>query len=236
MAMTEQQLFEQFGKKFPAGHVLFEEGDTGDETYIILSGSIRIIKRMEQGDRTLAVIPADECVGEMSTFLNEPRSATGIVEEDVKLLVVNNNTFEAMVKANSGVAFRIIKKLAERLKNTNRQLEIMMFKDANRKIVYGIANATDTGEVLPEGVLIKMSVEELVSMTGVKISKVKQTLDMLSSAQLILTHEKGYIITDKKKLFKFLEFLTLKEELGEFSSEALKTIITDQRLNTQQHD
>ena len=230
MALTEQQLFERYGKKYPAGHVLFEEGEKGDETYIILSGSIRIIKRMQQGDRTLAIIHADECVGEMATFLNEPRSATGVVEEDVKLLVVNNDTFEAMVKANSGIAFRIIKKLAERIKNTNKQLEIMMFKDANRKIVYGIVNAADHGEVVEKGILIKIAAKDMASMTGVKISKVKEILDLLLSAKLILPHDEGYIITEKKKLFQFLEFLALKEELGEFSSDALKAIIVNQRL------
>ncbi len=232
MALTEQELFERYGEKYPAGHVLFEEGEAGDETYIILSGSIRIIKRLEQGDRTLAIIHADECVGEMATFLKEPRSATGIVEEDVKLLVVNNHTFEAMVKANSGIAYRIIKKLAERIKNTNKKLEIMMFKDANRKIVYGIVNAADHGEVVDDGVLIKIGIKDLVLMTDVKVSKVKEILDLLLSAKLILPHAEGFIVSQKKKLFKFLEFLTLKEELGEFSSEALKAIIIDQRLNT----
>ena len=187
MNLTEQELFERYGKKFTTGSVLFEEGDEGDETYIILSGSIRIIKRMKQGDRTLAVIPADEFVGEMATLLNEPRSATAIVEEDAKLLVVNSATFESMVKANSGIAYRIIKKLAERIKNSNKQLEIMMFKDANRKVVYGIVHASDSGEKLPndKGTVVKISAASLASTTGVVISKVREILDKLTTATLI---------------------------------------------------
>ncbi len=232
MALTEQELFERFGRKFPAGHVLFEEGEKGEDTFIILSGSVRIVKRMEQGDRTLAVIHADECVGEMSTFLKEPRTATGIVEEDTEVLIVNNDTFESMVSENSGIAFRIIKKLAERLKNTTRQLEIMMFKDANSKVIYSIVNAAENGEVLPEGILIKTSPEDMVPLTGVRVSKIKEILHLLVSSRLVLSHEKGFVLTDKNKLYKFLEFLTLKEELGEFSTEALKTIISDIRQQT----
>lgn len=232
MNLTEQELFERYGKKFPAGYVLFEEGDEGDKTYIILTGSIRIIKRMKQGDRTLAVIPADEFVGEMATLLNEPRSATAIVEEEAKLLVVNSSTFESMVKANSGIAYRIIKKLAERIKNSNKQLEIMMFKDANRKVVYGLVHASENGEKLPddEGTLVKLTAYDLASTIGVVISKVREILDKLSAAKHIIPVSNGYIVCDKKKLFKFLEYLAMKEQVGDFSSDALKTIITDQRL------
>jgi len=238
MHLTEQQLFERYGKKFSAGSVLFEENDTGDETYIILSGSIRIIKRMKQGDRTLAVIPADEFVGEMATLLNQPRSATAIVEEDAKLLVVNSDTFESMVKANSGIAYRIIKKLAERIKNSNKQLEIMMFKDANRKVVYGLVYAADSGEKLPndEGTLVKLTANDLSSTTGVEVIKVIDILDKLATSGLIVRVNNGYIVSDKKKLFKFLEYLAMKEQAGDFSADALKTIITEQRLKAKNND
>ncbi len=229
MALSEQELFERYGQQFKAGHILFEEGDDGDETYIILSGSIRIIKRMEQGDRTLAIIPADEFVGEMATLLNEPRSATAIVEEDAKLLVVKTNTFEAMIKANSGIAQKIIKKLAERIKKSNKQLEIMMFKDANRKVVYGLVNAAEDGESVDNGILIKIEETDLALMTGVELLKVQEILQKLITAKLIINADNGFIMTNKKSLFKFLEYLTLKEEVGKFTSDALKTIIADQR-------
>jgi len=234
MGMTEQQLFERFGKEFSAGFVLFEEGDMGDETYIILSGSIRIIKRLKQGDRTLAVIPADEFVGEMATLLQEPRSATAIVEEDAKLLVVNTQTFEAMIKANSGIALRIIKKLAERIQKSNKQLEILMLKDANSKVVYGLVNSAENGQQLPDGTLIKITDDDLSLLTEVETAKVKEIIQKLMKSKLILPHEDGYIMTSKEKLIKFLEYLTMSEEIGNFSSTALKTIITDQRLNAEQ--
>lgn len=217
MGSAEQQLFDRFGKEFPAGYVLFEEGDTGDETYIIQSGSIRIVKRTDQGDKTLAVIPAGEFVGEMATLLNEPRSATGIIEEDAKLLVLDTNTFEAMVKSNGEIAYRMIRKLAERIKQTNKQLELLSFKDANRKVVYSIVNAADRGQQVDNGVLIKLSIGDIASMTAVDVAKVKEILQKLTGSKLLLPHEQGFVVTDKKKLFKFLEFLAMKEQFGDFS-------------------
>jgi hypothetical protein len=138
-----------------------------------------------------------------------------------------------MVKANSGIAYRIIKKLAERIKNSNKQLEIMMFKDANRKVVYGIVHASDSGEKLPndKGTVVKISAASLASTTGVVISKVREILDKLTTATLITQVANGYLVSDKKKLFKFLEYLAMKEQVGDFSADALKTIITEQRAN-----
>lgn len=219
MSSTEEQLFQRFGKEFPAGYVLCEEGDTGDETYIIQSGSIRVVKRTDQGDKTLAIIPAGEFVGEMATLLNEPRGATLIVEEDAKLLVIDTNTFEAMVKSNGEIAYRIIKKLAERVKNTNKQLEMMSFKDANRKVVYAVVNAADKGQQQDDGsVLVRLSVGDIASMTGLDVPKVNEVVQKLVGAKLLKPHEEGYLVPDKNKLFKFLEFLAMKEQFGDFSS------------------
>ena len=218
MSTTEQQLFEKFGKEFPTGYVLCEEGDTGDETFIIQSGSIRVVKRTDQGDKTLAVIPAGEFVGEMATLLNEPRGATLVVEEDAKLLVIDTNTFEAMVKSNGEISYRIIKKLAERIRQTNKQLEMMSFKDANRKIVYSIVNAADKGITQANGsVLIKVSVGDIAGMTGVDLNKVNEIVQKLVGSKLLAPSEEGFLVPDKNKLFKFLEFLAMKEQFGDFS-------------------
>jgi len=124
LSNPEAQLFEKFGQEFPAGYVLFEEGDTGDKMYLIQSGSVRIIKHLEGREKTLAVIPAGEFFGEMAILLNEPRSAGAVVGDDAKLLVIDSNTFEAMVKSNGEIAYRIIRKLAQRIKETNAQLEM----------------------------------------------------------------------------------------------------------------
>lgn len=218
MGSQEEQLFQRFGKEFPAGYVLFEEGDRGDETYIIQTGKIRIVKRVDGGEKTLAVIPAGEFFGEMATLLNEPRSATAIVEEDAKLLVIDTNTFEAMIKSNGEIAYRIIKKLAERIKQTNKQLEIMSFKDANRKIVYSLVNAADRGKPQPDGgVLVSLSVGDIAGMTGLEVPKVDEVIKKLAASKLVAPHEQGFVICDKGKLLKFLEFLAMKEQFGDFS-------------------
>ena len=218
MSTTEDQLFERFGKEFPAGYVLCEEGDTGDEMFIIQSGKIRVVKKVEDGEKVLATIPAGEFVGEMAILLNEPRSAGLVVEEDAELLVIDNTTFEAMVKSNGEIAYRIIKKLADRIKQTNKQLEMLSFKDANRKVVYSIVNAAEKGKKQDDGsTLITTSVGDISNVTGLDVPKVNEVVKKLTSSKLMQPHEEGFIVPDTGKLLKFLEFLAMKEQFGDIS-------------------
>jgi CRP-like cAMP-binding protein len=217
LSNPEQQLFDKFGREFPAGYVLFEEGDTGDEMFIIQTGKVRIVKRVDGGEKVLAVIPAGEFLGEMAILLNEPRSAGGVVEEDAKLLVIDSSTFEAMVKSNGEIAYRIIRKLAQRLKDTNSQIEVLSYKDANRKVVYAFVRGAEKGSPVPEGTLVRQSVGDISGMTGLDVPKVQEIVQKLIKSNLIKPHEEGYIVADPAKLLKFLEFLAMKEQFGEIS-------------------
>jgi CRP-like cAMP-binding protein len=72
------------------GQVLFREGESGEEMFVVLRGSIVISKpitgRVEQ---VLARIGPGDFFGEMSLFDRSPRSATIQAESDATLLVLD---------------------------------------------------------------------------------------------------------------------------------------------------
>jgi CRP-like cAMP-binding protein len=186
--------------------------------YIIQDGKVKIVKKVDQGEKILAVFGPGEFFGEMAILLNEPRSATAVVDEDAKLLVIDSGTFEAMIKSNGEIAYRIIKKLAQRLKETNSQIELLTYKDANRKVVYTLVREASKGEEIPQkGVLVSLSAGDIAGKTSLELPKVNEILKKLTESKLILPHEKGYIVPNVDKLHKFLEFLALKEQFGEIS-------------------
>ncbi len=211
----DEQLFDKFGKEYPAGYELFKEGEAGEEMYILQSGKVRIVKEVEDGEKVLAVLPTGEFFGEMSILLNEPRTAGAIIEEDAKVLVIDADTFEAMIKSNVEIAFRIIKKLAQRLLDTNAQIETLSLKDANRKVVYTFVRLSSRGSEVDGGVLVRTSVGEVANVTGLEVTKVNEIVAKLTKAGLVKAHQEGYVIADAKKLHKFLEFLAMKEQFGD---------------------
>ncbi len=115
--------FAKFLNHYTEGHVLFREGDAGDEMYILQSGRVAIKKKVEDGETVLAVLEKGDFFGEMAMLERLPRSATAEVVEAGDLVVISGDMFGDMIKANPEIAVRMLRKQSIRLRDTNRQLE-----------------------------------------------------------------------------------------------------------------
>ena len=58
----EDQLFQRFGREFPKGHVLFREGESGSEMYVVQSGKVNITKRVRETEKRRDVRAALICL------------------------------------------------------------------------------------------------------------------------------------------------------------------------------
>jgi len=213
---SDELLVQKFGKKVLAGTVLFKDGEAGQQMFVIHSGKIRITKKIGEIEKTLAILPAGEFFGEMAILNDEPRTATAVVEEDSQLLVIDPKTFEAMIRGNSEISLRMIKKLAQRLKQADEQIESLMIKDNNTKIISILAKmAENEGEATAGGIKIKLTVKDLAMKTGLAEPKVAEILNKVIAARILTVEENSMTVSDAGKLRKFLDFLTLKEQFGE---------------------
>jgi CRP-like cAMP-binding protein len=137
-AVDDSGLYRRFGKDFPAATVLFREGETGGEMFVIQSGKVRISVTVRSLEKVLGVLGPGEFFGEMSILNNRPRSATATVVEDAKLLVIDPRTFDAMVRQNADIAVRMIKKLAARLQDADDQISNLLLKDRSSRVVHAL--------------------------------------------------------------------------------------------------
>jgi CRP-like cAMP-binding protein len=138
---AEKNPFAKFLTHFENGHVVFKEGDEGDDMYIIQSGRVAIKKKVKEGDTTLAVLEKGDFFGEMAILERLPRSATAEVVEEGDLIVISGETFGDMIKANPEIAVRMLRKQSIRLRETNRQLEQLMASGAVPSTASGDAMA-----------------------------------------------------------------------------------------------
>jgi hypothetical protein len=122
---TDKAPFAKFLTHFDKGHVLFHEGDEGDDMYIIQTGRVAIRKKLHDGtETTLAVLEKGDFLGEMAILERAPRSATAEVVEGGDLIVISSETFGDMIKANPEIAVRMLRKQSIRLRETSKQLEM----------------------------------------------------------------------------------------------------------------
>lgn len=123
---ADKNPFAKFLTHFDNGHVLFHEGEDGEDMYIIQSGRVAIKKKVKEGETTLAVLEKGDFFGEMAILERAPRSATAVVVEAGDIIVISGETFGDMIKANPEIAVRMLRKQSIRLRETNKQLEQAM--------------------------------------------------------------------------------------------------------------
>jgi CRP-like cAMP-binding protein len=122
---AEKNPFARFLKHFSQGTVLFNEGDEGEDMYIIQSGRVAIKKRVPHGETTLAVLEKGDFFGEMALLERLPRSAAAEMLDDGDLIVIGSDVFSDMIKSNPEIAVRMLRKYSLRLRETTRQIELI---------------------------------------------------------------------------------------------------------------
>jgi CRP-like cAMP-binding protein len=125
---AEKDSFARFLKHFTKGTVLFNEGDEGEEMYIIRSGKVAIRKRVPHGDVVVAVLEKGDFFGEMAMLERIPRTAGAEMTEEGDLIVIGSEIFGDMVKSNPEIAVRMLRKYSLRLRETTKQIEELAAK------------------------------------------------------------------------------------------------------------
>jgi hypothetical protein len=108
-------------QEFLTGEVLDEEGATGDCMYLIVSGSVRIVRGAHQEE--IARRLAGEAIGEMSLLSHRSRTATMIAGEPVKVLIVNHRAFEQILRKSPDVCLAVMQALSDRLVEAGQRSE-----------------------------------------------------------------------------------------------------------------
>jgi CRP-like cAMP-binding protein len=217
LGMSDDQLFQKFGREFPKGAVLCREGDPGHDMFVIQSGRITISKKAGDIEKVLTSLGPGEFFGEMSILNNNPRSATATCAEPSKVLVIDGRTFEAMIRGNAEIALRLIKKLASRLQETNEQIETLLFSDASLRVVHFLTTAAEKALRGPSGHRVAVSPDELAARVGVRPEQAEEAVRKLLRGKFVAVEPGGFLVPDPAKLRKFLEFLQMKSQFGDLA-------------------
>jgi HEAT repeat protein len=110
-------------KEFPAGEIVFEEGQPGVYLYILVHGKIEVFHRVNSDEYSIATLGEKECFGEMAILNDEPRSASVRALEPTQVLKIDRNSFRELITERPEISFAIFKILSDRLKQKNLENE-----------------------------------------------------------------------------------------------------------------
>jgi CRP-like cAMP-binding protein len=96
---------------FRPGKVLTRQGAPGREFFVLLEGTVDIVRDGKQ----INELGAGEFFGELALISNIPRTATVTAKSPVRALVVVDRDFRRLLKDDVGVAVKVLGTMAERM-------------------------------------------------------------------------------------------------------------------------
>jgi CRP-like cAMP-binding protein len=103
---------------FPAGSIIFKEGDPGDCMYVVQSGEIEMMIH----DRVVDVCGVNEAMGFLSVIDRAPRTATARVKEAAEVSVIDQRKFRFMIDEVPNFALYIMEAMSHRIRGMKQAI------------------------------------------------------------------------------------------------------------------
>ncbi len=116
--------------EFPGGAILFREGDPGEGLYLVVDGSVRIIKTVVNvGEEAMAVAEAGDFFGEMALIDDMPRSATAEAREASRLFLLKKADFLDITYSDPALGCKVLwalcRSFSRRLRETTERINAL---------------------------------------------------------------------------------------------------------------
>ncbi|MBU0674992.1 MAG: cyclic nucleotide-binding domain-containing protein [Proteobacteria bacterium] len=112
--------------EIPAGHILFHEGEPGNEMYILLAGELNVKKET----KFITNIKPVDYIGEMAIIESKPRSATVDAVSASTLLTITNEQFQEYFSTQPESLVSLMRSLSHRIRR-NTEIIAEEFEKAN---------------------------------------------------------------------------------------------------------
>ena len=100
---------------FPTGHVIARQGEIGTGFFVIVSGSVRVVR----DGAVVARLGPGEFFGELSVLDRMPRNATVAAEEATSCLALAAWDFEKILLEEPALTLAILRGVARRLREVS---------------------------------------------------------------------------------------------------------------------
>jgi CRP-like cAMP-binding protein len=181
------------------GEVLFEQGDTGDALYALMSGTLEISIISREGRKlSLDVMRPGALFGEIALFDPGKRTASVTALEPSRVRGVKNADVLAAIREAPGLGIDMIQLAGERMRWMSSQLNEHVFLPMPARLARKILYLTvDGSEHLA---LLTLSQAELAEFVGATREAVSKTLALWKRAGVIDASRGGVKVIDRNAL------------------------------------
>lgn len=188
-------------RHYRKGELILLQGDSGDEIYFILSGSVHIFSFELNKKMTYVTLGAGEFFGEMALIHpQQVRSASAEAATGTRLALLKRNCFEQFIAHSPRLVLLMLDDIMERLRQANRHIYDLTFLSVKLRVVKHLLQVMEqqADSAVPEH--IQMTHQELADRVGAVRETVTKVLQQLQELQLLETGSRVLRITDREGL------------------------------------
>ncbi len=191
-------------RRFAKHQTIFREGDPGQTFYLILGGSVAIVRIAADGRETiLSILKERDFFGEMSIFDTSVRAASVRTLTDVEVGVIERDDFLALIDRSPRIGRLLVNTLSERLRAANKMIAAATSQDIRSRLASVLLNLMQNfGEPVSNGtrISLRLTNQEMANMIGTTRETVNRTLNRFWDEHVIDMRTSHVVIVDPEKL------------------------------------
>jgi len=195
-------------RRFPAGKIVFREGDESNTCYLVRSGRARAIREHSDGRSiTLATFGPGDIFGELAMFDNERRSATVETIDPTEVIGILGGDMRRLMREHPDISVKLVAALGRRLRETNERLARQSFQTVQSRVAAVLAQMVKSERadgVIGSDVLITSTQADLAQLAGSSRESASRFLAVLERAGIITQGRGKLVVHDADALERYV--------------------------------
>lgn len=186
------------------GAVLFHQGDTGNQLFVIVSGKIKLGRTGFTGrENLIEVLGPGQMFGELSVFDPGPRSTTATAVTATQLRCLEHADLVEWIANYPQVTEGLLAQLARRLRHANDSVSDLVFSDVPGRVAKALVDLSERfGERRAEGLVVHhdLTQEELAQLVGASRETVNKALADFAARGWIRLEPRSVTLLDMERI------------------------------------
>lgn len=188
-------------RRFPAGSLLFSEGDRGGSLLVLSSGAISIFRTSASGERAvLAVLRPPEVLGELALLDGAPRSASAEATAATTVLAIRREAFLRLLQTQPALVEPLMRHLGGMIRRLSEQTADHVFLDLGGRVAKALLRISAGATGRPATSVVSLTQGRLAELVGGSRQSVNQVLGGLAERGMLRIEGRQIVIVNESAL------------------------------------
>ncbi len=187
-----------YQRRLAPGEIIFDEGEPGDQLYVIQSGEVELVRETPQGQRVVARLGAGDFFGELGLLAGGHRTSRAVAVNTTRVIALDRATLESMCMDQPPIAIRLIRVLVSRLIEAERRLAMLGVDDLLQPIARALFRHGESDGT--KGLRIDTKLKTLAASAGLSMLEAHRGLHQLLEQKVVTLGDDVLSVPDREAL------------------------------------